>query len=182
MKKKCFLFWLLLLILTSESFSQSYSSPDVQFDQVSIGLGMGFDYGGFGGNLLYYPLKNIGVFGGYGYALAGGGYNAGIKLRLVPKNQSRVVPYATVMYGYNAAIYITDSEKYNKLFYGPSFGLGFDAFWNPIKKGYLSFALLFPVRGSEVDNYIDDLKKNHNVKFKNELLPIAFSIGYRFIL
>jgi hypothetical protein len=182
MKKPCLLLCLFLFILTSGTFSQSHSSADVQFDQVSIGLGMGFDYGGFGGNVLYYPIKNVGVFGGYGYALAGGGYNAGLKFRLVPKNQSRFVPYATAMYGYNAAIYITGSEDYNKLFYGPSFGLGLDAFWNPGRKGYLSFALLFPVRGAEVNTYINDLKKNHNVKFENELLPVAFSIGYRFIL
>jgi len=46
-------------------------------DATSFGIGAGFDYGGFGGNLLIYPHRNIGIFGGFGYALAGFGYNEG---------------------------------------------------------------------------------------------------------
>lgn len=37
-----------------------------------------------GGNLTVYPKKNIDLFVGGGYALAGFAYNAGIKLRLLP--------------------------------------------------------------------------------------------------
>jgi hypothetical protein len=182
MQRVPLLLLLFIFIPITRTYAQVNTSPEVEYDKITIGLGMGLDYGGFGGNVLYYPAKNIGIFGGIGYALAGTGYNAGLKLRLITQKQSRVVPYATVMYGYNAAIYVMNDNRYNKLFYGPSFGLGLDAPWNPTKKGYFSFALLYPVRGKEVDNYIDDLKKNHNVEFKTELLPIAFSFGFRFIL
>ena len=43
-------------------------------DATSFGIGTGLDYGGFGGNVMIYPQRNIGIFGGFGYALAGFGY------------------------------------------------------------------------------------------------------------
>ena len=42
-----------------------------QIDKVSIGIGAGLDFGGFGGNVINFPIKNVGIFGGVGYALAG---------------------------------------------------------------------------------------------------------------
>jgi len=86
------------------------------------------------------------------------------------------------MYGYNAAIKETNASQYNKLFYGPSFGIGMDYHSKRMKKGYWSFALLVPIRSSAVVEYMDDLENNHGIEFQNGLLPIAFSFGYRFIL
>ena len=151
-------------------------------DKVSIGLGFGLDYGGFGGNIVFYPAPKIGLFAGLGYPLAGVGYNVGAKLRLLTPKVSKVNAYLLAMYGYNSAIYVQDAKDYNKLFYGPSFGFGIDTHYNPMKVVYWSFALMIPVRGTDVDNYINDLKTNHNVDFKNALPPIAFSVGYRFVI
>jgi hypothetical protein len=152
-------------------------------DKTSLGIGFGMDYGGIGGNLLVYPQNNIGLFAGVGYAFAGVGYNLGVKLRLITeKHTSGVSAYLVGMYGYNAAISVTNADQFNKLFYGPTFGFGLDYKSFPSKRSYWTFSLLVPIRGSEVDDYITDLKNNHGVVFKNDLLPIAFSIGYRFIL
>ena len=38
-------------------------------DRSSFGIGGGFDFGGFGANMLVYPDQNIGLFGGVGYDL-----------------------------------------------------------------------------------------------------------------
>ena len=70
----------------------------------------------------------------------------------------------------------------NKIFYGPSLGLGLDLRLNPMKRGYWAIALLLPIRSSEVNDYINDLKTEHNIIFKNELIPVGFSIGYRFVI
>jgi len=154
-------------------------SPDIQpMDALSFGLGIGFDYGGFGGNVLLYPQKNIGIFAGAGYAMIGMGFNAGCKLRIAKSEKAN--PYFIAMYGYNTAIGIKDGEQYNKFFYGTTIGVGLDL--KPTRIGYLTFALLLPFRGKEVDDYLNDLKNNHGVTFKTDLLPIGFSIGYRFMI
>ncbi len=150
-------------------------------DRSSFGLGGGLDFGGLGANMLVYPDKNIGVFGGVGYALGGIGYNAGAKIRIISKKHD-TDPYALIMYGYNAAIKVTGASQYNKLFYGPSIGFGMDFHSRRKNRGYWSMALLVPIRSSAVNDYMDDLKTNHGVEFKNELLPVAFSFGYRFVL
>jgi hypothetical protein len=151
-------------------------------DKASFGFGYGQDFGGLGANVIIYPQKNIGLFLGGGYAFAGFGYNAGIKVRLTNNSSSKVNPFAIGMYGYNAAISVTNAEQFNKLFYGSTIGIGVDFLSRPGIPGYLSIALLIPFRNSEVNDYINDLKTNHGVEFKSELLPVTFSFGYRFII
>lgn len=171
------------LFVTIEVFSQDTTSVAPAIDKVSLGLGMGLDYGGFGANIMVCPSQNVGIFGGLGYAFAGAGFNAGIKLRAVPKtSMKKTSAFGILMYGYNAAIAVTGASQYNKFFYGPTVGVGIDYRANPVAKGYWSMALLVPIRSSEVNDYIDDLKNNQGVEFKNGLIPIAISIGYRFSL
>jgi hypothetical protein len=154
----------------------------VGIDKVSAGLGLGLDYGGIGGNFLVYPQKNIGLFGGVGYPIVGVGFNAGLKVRIIPKNpKAATLLYALAMYGYNAAIQVKKLAELNKLFYGPTFGIGLDVRASRKSKDYWTFALLIPIRKAEVDVYIDNLK-NSGVEFTNGLIPIAISIGYRIVL
>lgn len=150
-------------------------------DRSSFGIGMGLDFGGFGANVLVYPDKNFGLFGGVGYALGGIGFNAGTKIRLISKKHN-TDPYAIAMYGYNAAIKVKGASQYDKLFYGPSLGIGMDFHTTRMKRSYYSMALLVPIRSSAVNDYIDDLENHHGVNFSNELPPLAISIGYRFVL
>jgi hypothetical protein len=154
-----------------------------QTDKVSIGIGAGLDFGGFGGNIIYYPIQNVGLFGGVGYALAGAGYNVGLKFRYIPdKPTSKIDPYGMIMYGYNAAIAVLNAKQYNKLFYGPTLGIGIDFHRKPMNKGYWSFALLIPIRSSAVNEYMDDLENNHGAEFQNRLFPVGISVGYKFII
>jgi hypothetical protein len=172
-----------LLISAINLHAQDTSKVFRHIDRELIGFGLGLDYGGIGANFLYYATKNIGIFGGVGYNFDVVGVNAGIKLRLIKKKPiSTLDPYALVMYGYNAAIIISDDNSLSKTFYGPTVGIGIDFRPKPISAGYFSIAMLLPIRSSEVDDYISKLKRYHHVTFKNELLPIAISIGYRFII
>jgi hypothetical protein len=160
-----------------------YGNTDlVLLDKFSFGLGLGMDYGGIGANILVYPQTNFGLFAGLGYPLAGFGYNAGIKLRLTKEQPtSKTHPYIIGMYGYNSAIYVVNGTNYNKLFYGPTVGFGLDLRSKYGRIGFWTLALLIPIRGSDVKNYIDDLQNKQNVNFKSKLLPVGVSIGYRFI-
>jgi hypothetical protein len=141
----------------------------------AFGFGGGLDYGGFGVNLTFYPQKNIGLFAGGGYALAGLGYNVGLKGRITSSDFN---PFLLLMYGYNTAIVVKNAESLNRLFYGPTAGIGFDAQRGSHSTGCWSFALLIPIRDSEVDDYMTALKKR-GVVFKRELLPFLVSIGFK---
>ena len=164
-------------------YSQDTISIAKPIDKLTIGLGVGLDHGGIGANMVYYPHKNIGIFAGAGYAIAGPGYNAGLKIRMISdKPSSKISPYLLAMYGYNAAIAVMDKTSLNKLFYGVSFGIGIDTRIKNDKRHYWTFAILVPIRSEDVDQYVDDLKNNEGVEFKNELLPIGFSIGYKYCL
>jgi hypothetical protein len=160
--------------------AQDIIPAPMTYDKVNLGIGGGLDYGGIGVDLLFYPHQNFGLFAGAGYAIAGVGFNAGVKYRFIPKKQpSTIAPYVIAMYGYNAAVAVKDASQFNKLFYGPSFGVGLDFGLRPGKRGYWSAALLVPIRSSEAKDYMNDLEENEGVEFGIGLLPVAFSIGYR---
>jgi hypothetical protein len=183
MKKLPVLFLMVLLVFAFDVKGQDTLAVQPKYDVLSIGLGAGLDYGCFGGSLLLYPQENVGLFAGAGYAMAGIGVNGGIKFRATSKNSfSTVNPYFLAMYGYNAVITVANATQFNKFFYGPTVGIGIDMRSNASSRGYWSVALLIPLRSAEVKDYMDDLKNNHGVEFKNDLWPIGFSFGYRFIL
>ena len=170
------LFFLIILAVqlnAQDSIQQDPFQESRQPDKVSIDIGGGLDFGGLGGNIIYYPIQNIGLFGGVGYAFAGAGYNVGLKYRYISdKSTSKINPYGLLMYGYNAAIAVLNAEQYNKLFYGPTLGVGIDFHRKPINKGYWSFALLIPFRKSEVKEYMDDLE---NMLIIKEIFRVAYT-------
>lgn len=176
--------WLLLSILfiVLKVNAQVADSINLKADKFSFGLGMGFDYGGFGANLVFYPSKNFGLFAGAGYAMYGMGANGGVKIRFNAEEANRIKPYIIAMYGYNAVIIVKNSTNFNKMFYGPTLGFGLDFRQRPGKRGYWTIGLLIPIRDSEVDKYIDDLEENHGVKFENNLPPIGLTLGYRMVI
>lgn len=183
MKKKIFCCIVFLFLAAYQLLAQEAASKQVPADKFSIGMGIGQDYGGFGGHAVFYPQPNIGLFLGLGYNLVGAGYNVGAKFRLLPaKPAAKVTPYALVMYGYTAAIKVTDASYYDKIFYGATLGAGIDLKPYMRSKLYYSFGLYVPLRGNEVSNYMDDLKNYHGVEFKNDLIPVTFSIGLKYKL
>ena len=81
-----------------------------------------------------------------GYNIVGLGYNFGVSLKALP-NQ-RVCPYLIEMYGYNAVIKITGLSGYDKIYYGPSAGLGLEI-WNRRRFNYFNFEFILPFRPKE---------------------------------
>jgi hypothetical protein len=154
--------------------------PAATEDIFVVGLGIGLDYGGIGVNLLTYPTRNVGLFAGFGYALAGFGYNGGLKLRILNKPTAPAYAYILAMYGYNASVKVKGNSSYNRLFYGPSAGIGVETTANEQRRGQWSVALLLPFRGEDPENYINSLK-SVGVDFGNrKLFPVTISLGYRF--
>lgn len=189
--KKALIFCILAMVTIQVSYAKGLSTkhngtnktltaPFNKPDKFSFGFGIGLDNGGIGVSLLYYAQKNIGIFAGAGYAMIGPGLNAGLKFRLIGKEvNSRINPYFMGMYGYNAVVYIENESEYDKMYYGPTIGAGFDFRFNILKNNYLSIGLLLPIRSSEVETYMDELEAL-GAEFKNGLSPIALSLSLRF--
>jgi hypothetical protein len=183
MKPKFLTLFLICFLINHFSKAQNNTADLRKPDLINIGPGLGFDYGGIGINILAYPQKNVGFFFGGGYAFAGFGYNAGFSFRLSPDRGTVVNPFFMAMYGYNAAVAISGSPEFDKIFYGPTLGAGIDLRSKKLySKGYLSLAITVPIRNSDAQNYIDLLKNQYGASFSNDLLPVGFSIGYKFIM
>ena len=158
-------------------------ASSLPLDKITIGVGVGYDYGGYGGNAIYYPQRSIGIFGGVGYANAGVGYNAGVKLRLITNRSATLVsPFVLAMYGYYADAAPKDYSYYNKLFYGTTIGGGFDVRPNKSIFGYLTGTILIPLRNPDPQRYIDNLSLFSGLDYHKKLHSVSFSIGYKFIL
>jgi hypothetical protein len=159
-------------------FRSTATRKDSLVTGVFVGIGLGQDYGGLGLNVLAYPHRNFGVFVGAGYALAGLGYNLGVKIRST-KPLRKVYPFLIAMYGYNAAVAIRGEPSKNQMFYGATYGVGVDTKISARDTGYWSFSLNAPVRSPDAEAYIVSLE-SAGYAFASRLLPMSFSVGYRF--
>jgi hypothetical protein len=172
------------VIAVSDPASRILKSNSVaSVDMTSIGFGLGQDYGGLGGNILYYPHRSIGMFFGIGYNFVGVGSNVGVKSRIVLGTSSNSISLSAIaMYGYNATIIVENSRDLTKVFSGFTVGIGIDLRPWAFNSDFVFLGLNFPIRKPEVQEYINTLKSNYNVEFDHELIPVTFSIGYRITL
>jgi hypothetical protein len=157
---------------------------DAPLDKIAAGIGVGYEYGGLGANAIFYPVKNIGVFGGAGWYYIKPGYNFGVKLRAFTGAPSvAIIPFVEFMYGTNTYIYYRDNSQYNKLFKNFTFGGGIDIRPANSKLGFITLALYVPLRSPDVKNYTDNyVDFFYSVRPTNKLYGINASIGYKFIL
>jgi hypothetical protein len=143
----------------------------------NFGIGIGANYGFLGGQLQYFPSKNIGLFAGGGFAFIGFGYAIGAEVFLQP--DKRVSPFFSGMYGTNGVIAVEGFSEANKIYSGFSIGFGvrFDNARNP--KNHFKVQMLIPFR-KQFDQDINTLKNNPNIVFENEPWPVLLSFGYHF--
>ncbi|XZF14419.1 hypothetical protein ACTHGU_21765 [Chitinophagaceae bacterium MMS25-I14] len=148
--------------------------------EISVGFGLGLDYGGIGARVEVRPVDYLGIFAGGGYNLNALGYNVGVKANLL--HQHRVQPFATAMYGYNGVIVVRNEERYNRTYYGPTAGGGIDILLGRKRNARFSAGILVPFRNSSFQDDYDRLKNDPNIKFNNDPSPIAITIGFNFKL
>lgn len=174
--------YLAVLLFCSFLFENTYSQDTLQntnVDTMSVGIGFGLDYGGTGVNVSYYPISNVGMYCGVGYAYSASAYTLGINYRLLSKNiQSNIFPIYSVMWGYNAAVLVKNRADLNKHFYGFSTGVGIDYHFVP--RNYIAFRILYRFEDESVADYIQELKDTYGLDFKEHLIPLSFTVAYRF--
>jgi hypothetical protein len=168
-------------VLTAMLFAgnHAYGQNEQSEQQVYFGLGMGFDYGGFGAKIEYLPIKNFGIFAGLGYNLLSAGWNLGATYKILP--DKKVSPNLMVFYGYNGLSKVEGAPEYEMTSYGVTIGANLDILVGS-KGNKLSIGLFVPIRSSKfMDNY-DAMKNDPRIEMKNDLMPIAIGFGYNFKL
>jgi hypothetical protein len=171
--------FVIILFGAGNLYSQT-SEQDVNAlrNQIYLGMGAGFDYGGIGVKFEYLPVKHFGLFGGFGHNFLGVGYNAGITYKILPdkKNSPNIIAF----YGYNATLQVKGlppGKSLDATSYGITIGINFDV---KTKNGdKLSFGLFVPFRSSKFNKKYDEASQISDV---DELLPFALSVGYNFKL
>lgn len=145
----------------------------------SIGFGVGIDYGGIGGRFAVPLSKAASAFLSAGYAIAGVGYNAGLRARFSNKPTSLT---ASIMYGYNSVIKIEGAPQLDKIYTGVSIGLGFQI--NSRRNQYNSFqaGFILPFRSDEFEHDWNSIKRNTNIKTLSDPWPVLITVGYHFSL
>jgi hypothetical protein len=185
---KKFLTSLVLCAIYGYSFAQSENVDKDQYDEnyefsetkeinVSAGIGIGLDYGGIGGRLTFAPAKALALFAAIGYNLNGAGYNGGLIIRFMP--DSKVCPFISAMYGYNAVIIVDGWDEVSKTYYGFSVGTGIEL---RMRSGnYWSFETIIPARSQKFKDDFDLLDENPELGMTPPF-PILISVGYHFRL
>lgn len=176
------------LSLVSQAQYRYNSGNDETNSKVHVGIGLGMDYGGIGFKVEYLPVKYVGIFAGGGYNIIGLGVNGGLQFRPLP--DKKIQPILMAMYGYNGVLKISGNDmvlqqygldKISKAYYGFSAGIG-----GELKVGHkgnrLYMGLWLPVRSQEFHDNYDIMKNSPYVTTKNDVSPIAFSIGFNFAL
>ena len=176
LKNMCVIF--VFLFIVNQIYGQNEQSKSGQ--QTYFGLGIGLDYGGvFGGKLEYLPVKNFGIYGGLGYNLLSAGWNIGITAKMAPDKYVSFNPM--LFYGYNGVSKCDGASQYDMTSYGITIGANLD-----IKLGHtgnkISVGLFAPIRSQKFKDNYDAMKNNPYVEIKNELWPVAISVGFNFKL
>ena len=184
----------LWLLLSLDSFGQEepipvrvseYDPPQKQNTAVihhkgDFGAGIGLDYGGLIGlQVGYSPVKHLVIFAAAGYHMIKFGWQIGAKgLILANTTKNTIRPYGKLMYGNNAVIYIEGFDEYSKTYRGFTPGIGAQLRFGRTKQHGLDLDLNFPIHTSEFNDDYDRAKNDPRFELTQEILPVAFSIGY----
>jgi len=169
---------------------------------VYLGLGFGFDYGGLGGKIEYFPVQRFGVFGGVGYNLISAGWGVGAVYKILPEKASSCIqvtqshqtrlrkflsditvsPNIALFYGYNGGVAkMENAPEYEMNSYGVTFGAQADIIMGS-RGNKLTVGLYVPIRSKKfMDNY-RAMKDDPYVNINSKLMPVTFSVGYNFVL
>jgi hypothetical protein len=177
MRKFLLLFPGFLLLQITATKAQKDSLKTGTENSVNLGIGLGIDYGGFGFRLNVVPERAGFLFLGLGYNTLSAGINAGAGYLFAPKK--KVCPYADVMYGYNAVIVIENASRYDRTYYGITFGIGIELH-NKSNRNFWNLGLLFPIRSTEYEDDLRAIKNNPNIRIETEPPPFGISAGYHF--
>lgn len=174
-----YLFLFAFQVLVSLNVYSQDNRPKIDYytNESNLGVGVGIDYGGIGFRYTFSPEKHLGLFAAAGYNFVGLGYNVGGQYRFNPGN--KFCFYFIMMYGYNAAIKVINVSRYDKIYYGPSTGAGFELHLNR-RWSFFNFELLYMHRSREFNDTYNRIIGNSSTSSLPGNIPLGISAGFHF--
>ncbi len=148
--------------------------------ETTFGIGLGLPYGALGVRFGTNVTDGLNLFGGIGYHFAGLGYNVGV-LKDFPSS-ARTQFYLTGMYGTNAAVKIEGTNAYDKVYTGPTVGLGIKINSLRTEGNYWDIGLLVPFWSEAFKSNLDKLDNDPNIVNFMKPPPVLLVVGYNFNL
>lgn len=177
-KITCLLFSILLMHSVSAQDADGHLSS--LKGENTLGIGLGLPYGGIGFRVGSNIADELNLFGGFGYQVAGLGYNFGIMKDFASSRQAQF--YLTGMFGTNAAIKVEGLSEYNKTYLGLSFGLGVKVNSRKKEGNYWDLGLLLPLTSSQFKADERTVENDPRVSDFRSASPVLIVIGYNFNL
>lgn len=151
-----------------------------QRGETTLGLGIGLPYGGIGVRFGTNITSGLNLFGSLGYQLSGVGYNVGL-LKDFP-SASMVQFYLAGMYGTNAAIKVLNLSEFDKVYTGPSLGLGIKVNSRKTEGNYWDVGLLLPIRSRDYKDDETAVRNDPRISGFQAPWPVLVVVGYNFNL
>ncbi|WP_222164983.1 hypothetical protein [Edaphocola aurantiacus] len=179
-KITCFITAGLICLIAGTATAQEPTPTSPASPKLYIGPGIGITYGGIAGiKAEYVFVKHFSAFAGAGYYMSGLGYTFGATAKLLPTRRFSPLIYA--MYGSNAAIYVDGVRQYNKIYAGPSAGIGAD-----LKVGRggnkLFFGIQYGIWHPDFKKDWETVKQHPGIELYNEPIPVGFNFGFNFAI
>lgn len=179
----CFLF----SIVYSTAQSKSRTAENIfAKERLSLGVGVGVDYGVLGPKVSYSIFKNWHAIFAVSILPKNFVYAGGIEIRMPLKNNARICPHVFIIYGKDLFVELTDFEKQElerKVFNSLNVGLGSKFRLFKKKKSYLSAAVSYRFNSEKsINAFVDDFNERRNLDIDITSNNVLFSIGYSFIL
>ena len=170
--------WKALIVCTASILGPNGVLAQTELQEMEgmyLGLGIGQETGGWGGNLAFWPAPWLAGFAGGGITFAGMAYQTGVDLRL--PTEKRTSPFLSLMYGYTAALHIKGLEHLDQIDVGPSFGAGIMVKAR-VLRNYWRFSVNYPVRSSKFMDHYEMVRNRPDVEMQTPLLPIIIGVTY----
>jgi hypothetical protein len=168
----------LLVLIIAIIFFQFLKAQD-EYKKFSVGAGSGLNYGGFGVDFTYAPLKFLAVTADAGYNMLNFTGGIGVNLYIRPRTKM-YRPNFKILYGYDGVIRAEGDPKYDQSYYGPTLGLGNEIRFGKLKRHGIDLDILVPLRSKDFFNDVDKLQNDPLVPDYYIPKPLAFSLAYHF--
>lgn len=148
--------------------------------ETTLGLGIGLPYGAFGLRVGNNVAHGLNLYAGVGYQLSGVGWNIGLLKDFPSSGMAQF--YLTGMYGTNGAIKIVGLSEYDKVYTGPTFGLGIKINSRKTEGNYWDVGLLLPFRSGDYKDDERAVRNDPRISSFQAAWPVLFLVGYNFNL
>lgn len=152
------------------------------YGKYHVGVGVGYEYGLMGTQVIYYPYRVFGLVAGGGYTFIGLGGVLGVKARVISlQDHKPVVPFFIALYGINGVVKIKNADQYNMSSTGTLFGAGLDLNRKD-NQHYSSISLLVPQRTRQFKDHIEFLENNPAITLNDPLFPVTIAFGLHLMI